>query len=520
MDISTDVLYDLLSQHYTLDRFGKGMPAKSLSLPVFYNRSTACEQGRVYIARTSDLPSKPVSGCLFICIGTRPPKVWNMWPGEVIYVSDAHDDIIGVFNTVQHIFDTLIQWGMYMQDLVSSHARIPDLVEASIPIFENRITITDYELRILAYCELVEDGNDRYMTMSDRFARVPPEKTPAFSGKLTRAMRNREPFFVEEKGRGDNYCINLFLGESYMGCCSLQEDLHPLRTSDLELFQIFAGFVRQSMADSAKTTHGQLTTLKSVLSQLLNCFPVSQADMRHALDFTAFNLDSDGLAEYKWCCVVIQSANHGKELPEGYLTSTVEDILPNALALVFEDSIVTFCLLKRDEHRIDMICDPLDAYLRDMNFRAGISRTFRNLFHARDFYLQAICAIDTGFQNDPHRSWFLFGDYVADYMLSNCCGDFDPKMIVAPELIRLRNISSAGVDYLDTLRAYLDNDCNASQTAKAMYLHRSTLVQRLDRIREIVDLEMPERRLYLRMCLHLPDVDWDALSDADIEDFG
>ena len=62
MDISTDMLYDLLSQHYTLDRFGKGVPAKSLSLPVFYDRGAACEQGRVYITRTSDLPNKPVNG--------------------------------------------------------------------------------------------------------------------------------------------------------------------------------------------------------------------------------------------------------------------------------------------------------------------------------------------------------------------------------------------------------------------------------------------------------------------------
>ncbi|MBQ3302162.1 MAG: hypothetical protein IJH04_08485, partial [Eggerthellaceae bacterium] len=264
MDISTDMLYDLLSQSYDLDRFGKGMPAKSLSLPVFYDRSMALEQGGVYIARTADLPNKPVAGCLFICVGTRPPKVWNMWPGEVIYVANAHDDIVGVFNTVQRIFNRLISWSMYLQELVASHARITDLVEASIPIFENRITVTDYELRILAYCELVEDGDVRYMTMSNRYARVPPEKTPIISGRLTRSMRTREPFFVEEKGRGDNYCINLFLGDSYMGTCSLQEDLRPLRASDLALFQVFADYVRQSLVAESQMPRGQLTTLKSV----------------------------------------------------------------------------------------------------------------------------------------------------------------------------------------------------------------------------------------------------------------
>ena len=520
MDISTDVLYDLLSQYYALDRFGKGVPSQSLALPVFYERGMACERGGVYVAHASDLPNKPIDGCLFICVGTRPPKVWDMWPSEVIYVADARNDMVGVFNAVQRIFGRLIAWSVRLQNLVASRSSVTDLVEASIPIFENRISVTDYELRILAFCELVEDDGIPRIVMSDRYARIPTEKAPMISGRLTRSMRNREPYFIEAKGFDNNYCINLFMGDFYMGCCALQEDLRPLRTSDLELFQVFAEYVRQCMAAEAQTPRGQLTTLKSVFSQLLNCFPVSQADVDHALGFTSFNLGMDDLSDYKWCCVVIQSANSGKELPEGYLTATVEDILPNAIALVFDGAIVAFCLLKRSDHRVAEICDPLDTYLRDMNFRAGISRTFHDIYHSRSFYLQALCAIDTGGAIDPRRSWYLFGDYVADYMLSNCCGDFDPQMIIAPELVRLGGISSAGVDYIDTLRAYLDNGCNASQTAKAMFLHRSTLVQRLNRIREIVDLEQPERRLYLSMCLHLSGIDWSNLPSDDIEDFG
>ncbi|MBQ9005693.1 MAG: helix-turn-helix domain-containing protein [Atopobiaceae bacterium] len=519
MDISTDVLYDLLSQRYVLDRVGRGIGDKPVTLPIFYERGMSVERGQTYIAHTSDLPNKPLDGCLIICVGTKPPKVWNMWPGEVIYVANAHDDLMGVFNAVQRILRRLLDWGQRLQSLATTGGALPDMVEASIPIFENRITVTDYELRVLAYCEVTGEGAARHMEMSERYARVPAEKTPIINKFGSRSIRNREPYFTEEPGRGDNYCINLFLGDSYIGTCSLQEDLRPLRTSDLELFQTFAGFIRQALTVRSRTSHGQFMTLKVVFEQLLTCLPVSQSDMSHALDIARFNLGVESLDRHHWCCVVIQSANHGKNLPEGYLCETVENVLSDSYVIVFDDAIVAFCLLGPGKHRIDEICDPLDAYLKDMNFKAGISRTFADVFHARDFYLQAICALDAGFEADPTRSWYLFGDYALDYMLANCCGEFPSQMVIAPELVHLARASRAGgADHIETLRSFLDHDCNASRTAKAMFLHRSTLVQRLEKIREYVDLDDPDRRLYLRMCLHLPDIER-ALAEADIDEF-
>lgn len=510
MNISTDVLYDLLSQKYSLDRFGKGTAATSVMLPVFYEPGSAMERGRTYIARTQNLPTRPPERCLVVCLGPKPSKAWNAWAGEMIYVADAHDDILGVFNAVQRILNRIIAWGIQMQELAASGTHIEEMVEASIPIFQNRITVTDYDMNVLAHCELDEDGGPRMIAMSNLYDHVPAEKMALFPQRFAYYARNREPFFVEEEGRGDNYCINLHLGDSYIGCCTLQEDLRPLRTSDLELFQLFAGFVRQALAIQAQSPHGQLVTLKSVIGQLLNLFPVSSVDMRRSLEHTALNLGGADLAEYWWCCVAIQSANRGRDLPEGYLCRTVEGVLPNAAAVVYEDSIVAYCLVKRTDDVVEEICDPLDAYLKDMNFRAGISRTFGDLFQARDYYQQAMCALDTGYAEDPARSWYLFDDFALSYMLRNCCGEFKPELIVAPELVQLRGLSTKGVDYIETLRAFLDNDCNASRTAKAMFLHRSTLVQRLERLREVVDFEDADRCLYLRMCLHLPDVNWDA----------
>ena len=56
----------------------------------------------------------------------------------------------------------------------------------------------------------------------------------------------------------------------------------------------------------------------------------------------------------------------------------------------------------------------------------------------------------------------------------------------------------------DTL-AYLEENLNATQTARELYIHRSTLLYRLERIREILDSDLtdPDELLYLNFSFRL-----------------
>ena len=45
-----------------------------------------------------------------------------------------------------------------------------------------------------------------------------------------------------------------------------------------------------------------------------------------------------------------------------------------------------------------------------------------------------------------------------------------------------------GTDYIHTLFVYLCNDRNALQTSKALFIHRNTLLNRLEKIFKIVDI--------------------------------
>ncbi|ADG06711.1 PucR family transcriptional regulator [Kyrpidia tusciae] len=59
------------------------------------------------------------------------------------------------------------------------------------------------------------------------------------------------------------------------------------------------------------------------------------------------------------------------------------------------------------------------------------------------------------------------------------------------------------LDLLHTLSVYLDNNCQIAETAKQLYVHRNTVVYRLDKCKELIgrDLKEPDVTLRLRVAL-------------------
>ena len=58
---------------------------------------------------------------------------------------------------------------------------------------------------------------------------------------------------------------------------------------------------------------------------------------------------------------------------------------------------------------------------------------------------------------------------------------------------------------MKTLRVYLEHNLNTVQSAKALFIHRSTFLYRLERIKRILetDLEDPDELFYLNLSFRL-----------------
>ena len=76
-------------------------------------------------------------------------------------------------------------------------------------------------------------------------------------------------------------------------------------------------------------------------------------------------------------------------------------------------------------------------------------------------------------------------------------------------LIKLRTLDrQKNTDYYNTLRTFLKNERSIPKTSEELIIHRTTLQYRLEKIQELIklNLENEDVRLYLKMSFKIMDM--------------
>lgn len=504
--ITSLLLYHYLCETWQVTTSGKSMADQALSFPVFFLSGMKPAENHLYICRCEDLPSSCPVPCLFLCIGNQPSPIrhgWE-WKGNVFYIENK-TDILSLYNNVVHLFQIVTDWTVRMDRLMAQGADISALVQAGLPLFENCITISDYKLNLLVTCDVKAGGDAGAIEIQNDLDRIPDDVSLGFKDIFSRNIRMREPFLYtgqQNNPEGQNYCINLYHGDTYAGTCTLWDKCRPMLPRDFLLFQEFARYIRRALSRPSNIPSEQTIGMKSIFYTLVQCFPISREELSAAEADLQQLLKMNHVAFGHWVCITIDSANRDKQLPDEYLCAVLENMLPYTLSFGMDNRIICFSMIPAGDTCRNTICDILEPYLKDMNFRAGISDSFTDVFQSHTHYRQSLAMLKTGFSSQPERLIYPFSDFILPYMLEHCAGEFDKDMIFTEGLRALKELDT-GVDYRDTLKRYLDNECNASKTAQELYLHRSTLQPRLEKIRTLADMDTPEGRLYLRICIYL-----------------
>ncbi len=139
-----------------------------------------------------------------------------------------------------------------------------------------------------------------------------------------------------------------------------------------------------------------------------------------------------------------------------------------------------------------------------LHFDISISDPFQDIYSAQFCYLQACSALENGRLFAPEEHFYLFQDYALTEMIINALGRFPLEMYYSDGFRNLMEHDAASnVGYIETLRTYLDKNMSITKTTACLYIDRSTLLERIARIkRELgVDLQDADERLRLQILL-------------------
>ncbi len=189
-----------------------------------------------------------------------------------------------------------------------------------------------------------------------------------------------------------------------------------------------------------------------------------------------------------------------------YMLRHIESMLPASCGAVRGEQILLVQNVTRGRKDIEGFRAQLAEFLRENMYKAGISGLVRSFSRLRGAFLQAEAAAELGPVRDPMFWYYQFENYRQDYLIRKSSEDIPPELLMMPAVTELLQWDAdKGTSYTETLQTFAEENFNVSRTAQKLYIHRTSLQDRLNRIRELsgLDLDDPEIRFDLLFSFRL-----------------
>lgn len=187
-----------------------------------------------------------------------------------------------------------------------------------------------------------------------------------------------------------------------------------------------------------------------------------------------------------------------------YYASLLSRLYPEEqfLPLIWQDQLILLAYAK-DKVGFDTLTAKLAHFFNTNNFTCGVSNHFREIGDLRGYYEQAVAAVKSA----SGEGLYFYRDIMLEQMLSLIPTD-KTRFLVSPDIHRLQEAEEMySFSMVETLRVYLECNCNLIRAANRLCVHKNTLLYRLNHIREVIhcDLNDADERLLLMLSFKLMD---------------
>lgn len=423
--------------------------------------------------------------------------------GNIPYIQVALEnleEIAEFMNDMQEIFDTADGWERKIHDLMLEHAGMERLLQVTSEFLQNPLTVIGLDFTFAA------EAGSKYL---------PP----------------RARLYTDE-GLNVEYVNALLQNETYREMADTHETvmfpayISGCRSMNRNLFVDEKATHRLILTECrVEITQGVICVL-DILSEKLEFLlaheeeetdpdrDIEQIFVRVLSDRTADYMQiSRELSELGWggnheyMCLILQITYLNQQnLSTKAISRYIKKKLGDSVSFLYQDEIVVFFDLTRLGMNQEEVAGKLVYFIRDTYLKAGYSRVMTGHMNLRRQYVQAKTALDVGSRKKPYLWIHYFSQVAMTYILEQATKRLPGTMICHEGLLELKKHDEENqTQYMETLRVYLEQHLSATQAARELFIHRSTFLYRLDRIREILqsDLDDAEEIFYLELSFRL-----------------
>ena len=496
--------------HYFLDREFDDVEGVGLSRTAAYDYpllfdSVADVSGHVVLVPEHERPARSpiMDRVLCVCVGDESAAAARAAGFPLVQVG-GDVTFQHLYNRMQEIFVRNERLDARLRTLVDAHADFSAILEACSQAWSCSCALVDDQYRLVCQCEgaaeLGAPGHSPFAEM------VEADSVDLFmASREYRHMRSTRSVFAVPGSTG-LLMKNVFLDERLAGILIAQhaEDVLSARFARFVLNYV-ATFVEELLrrVGSIDLATPGSSLVKRALEGAIEGGDAAYGKLRAALTERGHGPESSYLV-----LRISRSFTNEGSTERGYLANRFEMSLPRSYCFEVEDDLFMLVTMNRRMHSRygTDLPEQVPIVARDNLAKVGMSRTFNDITGLPEALVQAQAAFEQGSLIDPTMWVYRFDDYAFTWLLNRARGDLSLECICHPAIpVLMRYDAAHGTDLLGTLRMFMESRYNASLTAERLFVARSTLLHRLDRIEQLTGLDLDDSasRSYLVFSLSL-----------------
>ena len=499
--------------HYLLKKeFGEVVyePSRRLSrldYPMLYD-DAADMRGHVVLLPDFERPGAEVAldGSLCICMSDASLKAASSAGFEALKI-EADVTFRTLYNHMQEVFVRVERMDAQLKAYVDSYARFDDMLETCARTTGCSFMLIDGQYRLICKSEPLEDAGALGEVVRFGSDMLEAEVIDLFMASSDYRHKRMSRNVFAMPGAANLFMKNVFANGELVGVLIAQHNGSVLHARFVRfLLGYLETFVEQlySRVGSFGTSSTRLDQVRHAIQAVVAGEALSQAALESAL----VNAGHDPDAEYVVALIERSFTNEGEE-GRAYLARRLELAWPGVYCFLAEGKLYLLADISNaasEEEAGRDFLRYLPTVARDSLLKVGLSRVFREMSQFGAALLQAQAAFAQGSFMEPSSWVYRFDDYALEWLLSRARGGLPADCVCHPAVSELaRYDSEHNAELLDTLAAFIRCRYNATAAADELYVARSTLLNRLERICALtgVALDNHEERLYLELSLAL-----------------
>ncbi|MDD3279002.1 MAG: helix-turn-helix domain-containing protein [Lachnospiraceae bacterium] len=511
MNLSAKLILWHLEKEYQLTASGKLSSEPYLKYAMHYERESTFENGIIYIVDQPDfhVPSHRLSHSLFLLVGDSFSIQVKDYP-NVCRIQDASAP--EVQNSICQIFHRYSEWNQALFESRLTNSSIQNLLDLSRSVISNPILVISMDFVIIAsngdlFSELLGSTLGSTAETADVILALKQDKN------YEEAYHRIGYFYYP----GNNItfpslCVNIRKFDQTVYRLMITQGELPLDDTFGFVLEYLARMISHSLSTTLVDSHDVLHHFHQIFRTLLTDSSADYVEISQQLSLHGW------LSSHYYYCILIQpGALDYKNLTLRSICGYLENTIPSSCAVEHKGNVILYINLNLCRMAENDIDQKLAGFIRDSFLTGGCSRKIMGHFNFHRMYVQASIALQSGSRKNPQQWIHHFNDIALTYLLEQTTKKLPAYMVCHEKLLTLKYKSEENNNQLyQTLRCYLENHSNVTQTARELFIHRSTLLYRLDRIHEIMqtDYADPDEILYLLLSFRLMELEEQQQTDS------